>query len=344
MFSLTDSIQEFFCLLEIGEITPLLPVDSDKTVLYNALLKLNTWNGSQYPGNLNLRQAVSVIWNTVLPTFIIIGAGVLYGCLTSGKTSQIGNFILYLAAPCLIITSLMGRSLPLQEMGLLIATGILYIFMPALLGLVVLDRKKEQSVFLPVMFPNTGNLGLPLALFAWGEAGMSKAVIIYVTTSILLWTLGIRISAGKDGWKEAFKLPLVYAVMVPIVMGNLGYSLPGPLLKAVDMIGSTTIPLLLFVLGVFLSNTRGVSLRKTSKGALLRIGVGLATGYAIVMVFGLTGLTRDIILLYSLMPSAVMTTVIADRYGKEPELVSAIIFTSTLLSLILIPIMLSFLG
>ncbi|MFQ6104217.1 MAG: AEC family transporter [Candidatus Glassbacteria bacterium] len=285
-----------------------------------------------------------MVWNTVLPTFAIIGAGVLYGHFSKSQTTQISNYILYLAAPCLIVTSLTGLTFPRREIALLISSDLIYIFLPGLLGLLVLDRRKERALFLPVMFQNTGNLGLPLSLLAWGEAGMSKAIILYATTSISLYTFGVWISAGKGGWKEVLKLPLVYAVLIAIAMNNLGYSMPAPLFRAVDMIGGTTIPLLLFVLGVFLSRIRNVSFRETVKGVLLRVGSGIVIGFAIVTVLGVGGLTRNIILLYSLMPSAVMTTIIADKYGKNPELVSAVVFTGTIVSLILIPIMLSYLG
>jgi len=281
-----------------------------------------------------------VIWNTVLPTFAIIGTGVLYGRLTDARTSQISDYILYVGAPCLIITSLVGRSFDMSEMFLLIGSSLLLMFVPGIIGLLVLDRKRDRSLFLPVMFQNAGALGLPVALFAWGDAGMSKAIVLYATTAICLYSIAVWIAAGKGGWKEAFKLPLIYAVMVPIVMNNLGYSIPEPILKPIDMIGATTIPLLMFILGVFLSRAKKVALRKTAMGVTLRLGVGIITGIAIVTVFHIQELTRDVILLYSIMPSGIMTTVLADRYGGDPELVSSVVFTTTVVSLVLIPIFL----
>jgi predicted permease len=284
-----------------------------------------------------------VVLTTVLPTFAIIGVGFVYGRLTKALTSQISDYILYLAAPCLIITSLLGRSFQVRELALLIGTDLLYVFLPGLLGLLVLDMKTERALFLPIMFQNTGNLGLPLALLAWGDAGMSKAIVLYATTAVSLYTFGVWISAGIREWREVFKLPLVYAVMVPVVMNNLGLSMPASLHRAIDMIGNTTIPLLMFVLGVFLSKSQAVSLRKTVKGVLLRVGVGLVIGFAVVWLFRVEGLARNVILIYSLMPSAVLTTVLADRFRKDPELVAAVVFVSTITSLILIPIMLIYL-
>jgi predicted permease len=80
------------------------------------------------------------------------------------------------------------------------------------------------------------------------------------------------------------------------------------------------------------------------KGVILRLGVGFATGMAVVALSGVAGVTRNVILLYSLMPSAVITTIFAEKFGEEPELVAAIVFASTVASLIAIPIMLAFLG
>jgi len=281
-----------------------------------------------------------VIWNTILPTFAIIGTGVLYGCLTDARTSQISDYILYFGAPCLIVTSLIGRSFDMSEMTLLIGSGLLLIFLPGIVGLFVLDRKKDRFLFLPVMFQNAGALGLPVALFAWGNAGMSKAIVLYATTAICLYSIAVWIAAGRGGWKEAFRLPLIYAVMVPIVLNSLDRSIPEPLLKPIEMVGATTIPLLMFVLGVFLAKARKVSLRKTVIGVVLRMGVGFVTGLAIVTIIHVQGLTRDVILLYSIMPSGIMTTVLADRFGGDSELVSSVVFTTTVVSLILIPIFL----
>lgn len=285
-----------------------------------------------------------MVLETVLPTFAIIGAGVLYGRLSSAGTSHLSDYILFIASPCLIVSSLTGRSFPRYEMALLIGTDLLYILLPGAVGLMVLDRKRERSLFLPVMFQNTGNLGLPLALFAWGEEGMSRAVILYATTAISLYTFGVWIAAGAKRWREVLKLPLIYAVIVTIVLNDLGYALPVPLDEAIDMVGATTIPLLLFVMGVFLSRAHTVSPGKTMKGVLLRLGVGFLTGIAVVVIFGASGVTRNVILLYSLMPSAIITTILVEKFGGEPELVAAVVFTSTVASLIAIPILLAFLG
>lgn len=285
-----------------------------------------------------------MVLETVLPTFAIIAVGVLYGRLSAAGTTQLSDYILYIASPCLIVSSLTGRSFARDELALLIGTDLLYVFLPGLVGLFVLDRKRERSLFLPVMFQNTGNLGLPLALFAWGEAGISKAIILYATTAIALYTVGVWIAAGTRRWKEVLRMPLVYAVMVPIVLNSLGYRLPGTLHKALEMVGNTMIPLLLIVLGVFLSRAHTVSPGKMMKGVLLRLGVGFATGMAVVALTGAAGVTRNVILLYSLMPSAVITTIFAEKFGEEPELVAAIVFASTVASLIAIPIMLAFLG
>lgn len=285
-----------------------------------------------------------MVWNTVFPTFAIIGIGVLYGRVKGARTSQISDFILYIASPCLIITSLTGRSFPAGELALLVVTGLLFIFVPGLIGLFWIDRRNERSLFLPVMFQNAGTLGLPLALFAWGDVGLSKAIVLYATTAISMYTIGVWISVGLRGFREVFKLPLIYAVIVPFVLNATGRALPEAVAKAVDMLGQSTIPLLLIVLGAFLSQTHKISLSRTIRGVILRLGVGLVIGISVVSLTGVAGVTGKVILLYSLMPSAILTTVLADRYGGDPETIAAIVFTTTVLSLLLIPLLLTILG
>jgi predicted permease len=285
-----------------------------------------------------------VVWNTVFPTFAIIGVGVLYGRLKGARTTQISDFILYISSPCLIITSLIGQSFRAGEMAFLVGTDLLFIFIPGIIGLLFIDRSRDRSLFLPIMFQNTGTLGLPLALFAWGEPGLSKAIVLYATTAISMYTVGVWISAGVRGFSEIFKLPLIYAVTVPFIMNATGTAMPEAVARGVDMVGQSTIPLLLFVLGVFLSRARRISFSRTAAGVLLRLGAGFAIGVTVVTLLGVGGVTGKVILLYSLMPSAILTTVLADKYGGDPETIAAVVFTTTILSLLLIPVLLAVLG
>jgi predicted permease len=194
------------------------------------------------------------------------------------------------------------------------------------------------------MFMNSGFIGYPLALFALGEAGLSKAVIYDITNAFFIFTLGIYIaSQGRDRW-QVFKIPFIYAAAAGIIISLCGIKIPHFIYSPLYLVGGTTIPLALFMLGCRLASMKIVSWKLPFTASCLRLGIGLGLGLLAVFLFKLQGVIAKVVILSSSLSSAVTTVALAEEYDSDPELVASTIFLSTLLSIITIVIILNWIG
>jgi len=286
--------------------------------------------------------------NVVIPVFAVIGVGFTFGRLKKIDMRTITDIVIYIGSPCLAFSSLLSKRVIPKDLVML-AVSVFFISLgcggSAWLFL-RLSKIKARGFYLPVMFMNSGNMALPLCLLAFGEEGLSKAILFFVTNTFLIYLLGVYIASGEGNVlgdvKEVFKLPLIYAAVAGVVINLSGVHLPQMVLKPIELLGSIAIPLVLFTLGYNLNNTRLKSLPLTMVGSFLRIGLGLLLAIIFVSITGLQGTTRDVILLVSAMPSAVTSFILAAKFEADPELVASIVFMSTVISLITTPLILLF--
>ena len=190
---------------------------------------------------------------------------------------------------------------------------------------------------------NTGYLGYPVALFAFGLAGLSRAVVYDMIASLFLFSLGIYIIHKKNDIKEAFKIPLIYAVVIGLFFNLFKIPVHDILFKPIEMIGMITIPLALLILGYQLTEIKISSAKVAILASLFKIVGGFLIALLAVKLFSITGLTKNIIILQAAMPSAVMSMILTAKYKRDASLVASIVLITTVLSIISIPIILSIL-
>ena len=142
--------------------------------------------------------------------------------------------------------------------------------------------------------------------------------------------------------KEAFKLPLIYAVIVGLALNIFKIKIPEIIFKPMEIIGMIVIPLALLILGYKLTEIKIQTVRTAFFASLFRIIGGFIIAFLIIKLFSISGLVRNIILIEAAMPAAVMSIILTSKYSKDPELVASIVFISTLISLISIPLVLWF--
>jgi len=157
--------------------------------------------------------------------------------------------IVYLGTPSLVFSSLAGKPLFAGDIAVLFG-GILIIF--AAVGLLIrlyffFFRFTSRGFALPTLFMNAGNMGIPLALFAFGPAGMQRATLMFVMLAFLQYSLGIYILNGRGDWSEIFRLPLIYAAIAGLLFNLAQIQIPELLLQPVVMLGQATIPIMLIV-------------------------------------------------------------------------------------------------
>jgi hypothetical protein len=213
-----------------------------------------------------------------------------------------------------------------------------------------LERPALISILVTTMFANTGNYGLPLVSFAFGEQALSYAGIYFVTTTFLFYTVGVLIaSLGHMNFKEALlglaKIPTMYAVLLAVMINVFHIQIPGPVNRAVELAAGGTIPLMLILLGVELTRVQfSGSVRAMQLSVTLRLLIAPFIALLLAGLFGIQGYARQGSVTEASMPSMVSATVLATEYELDSKLITAIIFISTLLSPLTLTPLLVFLG
>src|SRR6266498_4038810 len=297
----------------------------------------------------------STFANNILPILLLGGAGFALGKLLHVDARSLGRVVFYIFSPVLIFNLLLQNRLNLRE-----AIGVISLTLCsiAVMGLITflfgtlfkLERAAMTSILITTMFGNTGNYGLPLVSFAFGEKALSYAGIFFVTTTFLFYTVGVLIaSLGHMNLKEALlgllKIPTLYAVILAIVINAWHIQIPEPVDRAVQLAAGGTIPLMLILLGVELTRVQlSGSLRAMELSVGLRLLIAPILALVLAGLFCFQGFARQGSWTEASMPSMFSATVLAHEYELDSKLVTAIVFISTLLSPLTLTPLLVFLG
>lgn len=296
----------------------------------------------------------NVFINVLLPIFILIGLGLLLDRKLHIEAKAISQVIFYIFSPALIFSSLVTSTVSGQDSAIILAFMVIITLVVGLLTwglgrLARVDRVTMSAFLLTTLFMNSGNYGLSVNLFAFGEAGLARAAIYFVGSSILTNTLGIFVAAkGRTNIKTAlmrvFKAPMVYAVFAAFLVNALKITVPEPVSKALSLSAGGAVPSLLLLLGMQLAH---VSLDKdiwlATASSLIRLVVAAGLAWLLADLLGLEGVTRQVCIVESAMPAAVTPLIIAVEYNAKPKLVTSAIFVSTLASMLTLTILLSLL-
>src|SRR5215216_4786609 len=293
--------------------------------------------------------------NNILPILLLSGAGFILGKLLDIEPRSLGRVVFYVFSPVLIFDLLLQNQLKITEAAIVIAFALCFILMIGALTfsigyLLKLDRPALVAILITTMFANTGNYGLPLVSFAFGEQALSYAGIYFATTTLLFYTLGVFLaSLGHMSFKEALlgllKIPTLYAVLLAVLINALNLQIPGPVDRAIELAAGGTIPLMLILLGVELTRVQlSGSLRAMHLSVVLRLLVAPMLALVLTGLFGIQGFARQGSVTEASMPSMVSATVLATEYQLDSKLVTAIVFISTLLSPLTLTPLLVFLG
>jgi len=195
----------------------------------------------------------------------------------------------------------------------------------------------------PITFPNWGNLGLPLCLFAFGDTGLSYAIAFFVVASVTQFTLGVVIASGTFKPGFILRMPTIYAVLFALLFLWSGIKPPEWLLNTTELLGSMMIPLMLLSLGVSLSELRLTRLKAMLPFAVYRYLLGLGVGFGVAALFGFEGAARGVVIIQCSMPVAIFNYLLSVRYGGLQEHAASMVVLSTLISAGALPFLLPFL-
>ncbi len=281
--------------------------------------------------------------NNLLPILLLGGAGFLVGKVLSIESRGLGRVVFYVFSPILVFDLLLHSELSsgaiLSTIGFVLSicllTGLLALGIGKLWGF---ERPVLMAILLTSAFGNTGNYGLPLVSFAYGDAALAIATIYFVTSSVLFNTAGVVIaSLGHLDLRTAviglFKVPSVYGVVLAALLNHYHLLLPTPLERTVELAADGSIPLMIVLLGVELSRVQwSHSVRALGLSTSLRLLAAPAIGLLLAGLFGFQGPARQANITECAMPAAVTNTILATEYGLDSSLVTAMIFIGTILS------------
>ena len=284
----------------------------------------------------------------VLPVGLIILIGFIIGRTLPLQRSTLSQLALYVLSPALVIDSLYRNKLPFSSsskllIGFALTSATIYIAVGLISKLLKLATPLSRAITAIIMFPNNGNMGLPVVTFALGTAGLDRAIVYMIGSSFLMFCFGPAIIRGKgilEGFKLTLKLPLIWAILFGTSLRLLSIKLPWGLDKSIQQLGAAAIPIALIVLGMQLSQTKFQPKIKEFLVVLARLIVAPAIAYCVGRLLQLETLDLQVLVLQSAMPTAVNSFIIVTEFGGDKDLVARAIVTSTLMSFITLPIIL----
>lgn len=280
----------------------------------------------------------------VAPVFILAAIGFIWVKLGfEYRIEFITRLAMTLSVPALIFTALMKTEIdPAALTALSLAALVGYAALTLVFFLIVKLAKLNTRTFLaPLIFGNTGNLGLPLALFAFGDAGLGYAVVVFAVMAILSFTFGIYLVAGGANLKTIAKEPLVFATLLGAVFLAMGWETPTFLTNALDLVGQIAIPVMLITLGVAVARLHPQGLGRALILAIVKVAVSVGIGWVTAQAFDLDPTAMAVLTVQLATPVAVTSYMLAEKYGADSDSVAGLVVVSTVLSVIALPLTLA---
>ncbi len=260
-------------------------------------------------------------------------------------TQFVTRLAMTLAVPCLIFTALVRAEIaPDALASLSLAAALAYGLVAFASWVVVRVAGLEPRAYLaPLTFGNTGNLGLPLALFAFGETGLGLAVVIFAIMAIAMFTGGLWMVAGVQNPARVLREPILWASVLGVLFLIMGWQLPGVAMNSLQLAGQLGIPLMLLTLGAAVARLRPARIWTALVLSVIKLAIGLVAGIGVGMAVGLTGLPLGVLILQLATPVGVTSYLLAERYNTDPDAAAGLVVVSTLLAIVALPVTLSFL-
>lgn len=290
----------------------------------------------------------------LLPAVLPVGLIILIGFIASRtlllERQTLSQLIFYVLSPALVIDSLYRTSLSLESSlsllgGFAITSALVYLIAKIISKITNLPISGQTALIATSLFPNNGNMGLPIVTFALGTAGLERAVIYMIGSSILMFGFGPAIIQGKGiiyGLRLIIKLPLIWAILLGLSLRFISLNIPSwqfpfDLDTGIQKLGQAAIPIALILLGMQLAHTRLALSFKELLAATIRLLIAPAIAYGVGSFLNLASLDLQVLVLQSAMPTAVNSLILVTEFGGDGNFVAKTIITSTLLSFLTIP-------
>lgn len=286
---------------------------------------------------------IARIADVIIPVFLIVAIGYAYARRQTPDMGTFNRIALDVLAPVLVYSALASRDFVIAEHLVLLAGGAVIILGGGLLAwpLARAFGAQPRTLVPVVMFNNCGNMGLPLALLAFGPAHFGAAVALFSVSNLLHFSVGSRITSRMARTRDLLTSPLMIGTALGFASALTDVRPPDVVLAGLKLLGDALLPMMLFALGVRLTALTREGLAQGLLGALARPLIGLAIALPLAWALGLEGAARGQLLLFAALPPAVMQFMLADRYHQEPDKVGAMIMLGNALAVVFVPLALA---
>jgi predicted permease len=276
----------------------------------------------------------------IFPVFSIVAAGYLYARYRRDTDMSSGNRLnMDIFIPALIFDTLSASDYALADYLLLTIGGAVVVLGSGLVAWPAarLMGYQWKTFVPPMMFNNSGNMGVPLIILTFGAGALPAAVLLFACENFLHFLLGQQMITQRWSLKAVYQNPMILATVLGIGVAVAGFAIPEFLRLPIHMLGQVSIPLLLFSLGVRMISIDLNDWRIGTVGALVCPLSGLVIGLLFIQFVPLSGEHGSMLLLFSALPPAVLNFLVAERFNQEPQKVASIVLIGNFASILVIP-------
>ena len=280
------------------------------------------------------------ILEVIFPVIAVVGVGVWAGRFHQPEMAVANRLNMDYFTPAMVFTVLANGDFHIREYAWLAIAAALAMLATGLIGYVTARMLNEapKTVALPIMINNSGNLGIPLALLAFGKEGMAAAVVLFLVSNTIHFSVGPWILDHDAKISAVWKTPVLIAAALGLACNLTQLDIWSPLMFAVSMLGDISVPLMLFALGVRLCDVRFSESATSLVASIVHPVSGIASAAFFAWVMSLPPLQTAALILFGSLPPAVMNYMFAERYNQEPHKVASIVMIGNILGLIFIPL------
>jgi predicted permease len=295
---------------------------------------------------------LDVFLNVIMPVFVVTGLSAIFQRWRKLSVAPLSQTTLWLFSPAFIFNNLLSQDLAAGaslrmvgavSLGILLMLAITYAVSKALRH----SRDTQSAFLLAGGFPNAGNMGIPVLVLAFGDAGLAPAIIVFVTHSVIGFTVAIWLAArsqltGMAPFLQVLKLPAVYAVAAAFLVSGFGWDLPVVISEPIRLLSGAAVPVMLMVLGFQLG--AGVEVqqaRSMATAVFLRLVVSVPLAYLATLAFGLEGLAQGAVIIVGAMPTAIFTTILATEFKANPRFLTGVVVAGTAISVVTLTVVIT---
>ena len=278
-----------------------------------------------------------------LPVLVVVLVGYGYARRVRPDMTWVNRISMQVLAPALVFSALASKSFDVAASGRIMLASVGVVIGSGLLAWPIARalHVDARTFVPPMMFNNCGNMGLPLAVLAYGDAGFPVMVALFSISNLLHFTVGMRIMDRDFRFGTLLRSPIVLATVLGFAFAIAHPPLPDWLGTAIRLVGDALVPMMLLSLGVRLAEVHWSDWRIGVIGGIVCPLTGLAMAWILAPVLGLDDLQRGLLVLFGCLPPAVLNFMVAEQFRQEPARVASIVLIGNLLSIVFVPVGLS---